>query len=116
MSRKAKGNRAEQIAVDYLQEQGARIKEKNFRIDGGEIDIIAKLQQIWLFVEVKYRADQQFAAVLEQITAAQCQRIRFTAQCYFLFNGIDQHTTSMRFDVIAITGNPPTIYWLKDAF
>ncbi|MGM0480841.1 MAG: YraN family protein [Pseudomonadota bacterium] len=116
MSKKAKGNRAEQLAVTYLQTQGAVIRENNFRIDGGEIDIIAQQQQIWLFVEVKYRADEQFAALLDQITAAQCRRIRFAAQCYFLFNEIDQHKAQIRFDVIAVTGSPSSIYWLKDAF
>jgi putative endonuclease len=35
------GNRGEQFAVEFLVSQGFKIIDRNFRIRGGEIDIIA---------------------------------------------------------------------------
>ncbi|MGM0525306.1 MAG: YraN family protein [Pseudomonadota bacterium] len=116
MSKKAKGNRAEQHAAQYLEQHGLKVVERNFRIDGGEIDIIARSADWWVFLEVKYRSDEDFAPALEQITAAQCRRVRFAARCYLLQHGLDEHKLQLRFDVIAITGSNNTVYWLKDAF
>lgn len=116
MSKKAKGNRAEAFASRYLIEQGLTIVTRNFRIDGGEVDIIARHGDYWVFFEVKYRSDENFASALEQVTPAQRRRVRFTAQHYLLQHGLDQHSLGLRFDVIAITGPDNAVYWLKDAF
>lgn len=116
MSNKHKGNHAEQLTVNFLSQQGLEVVTRNYRIDGGEIDIIAKDGARFVFIEVKYRADEGFAAALEQVSWAQCQRVRFTAQHYLLVQQLDQHQLALRFDIITVTGNDMTIDWLKDAF
>lgn len=116
MSNKSKGNAGEQLAADYLREHGLTVIARNFRIDGGEIDLIVNKQDLYVFVEVKCRSHGGFEAALEQITTAQCQRIRFTAQHFLLRHGLDQHSLKLRFDVITVTGEDADIYWLKDAF
>lgn len=116
MQEVATGKQAEAHAVEFLQRQNLTIICKNYRIDGGEIDIIARDGEYWVFCEVKYREDETFAPVLDHIRPQQCQRIRHTARYYLLSEGIDEHTAALRFDVIAVTGQPTTTEWLKDAF
>ena len=41
----AKGMRAEQLAAEFLVEQGAQILHSNYRCRLGEIDLIAKLPE-----------------------------------------------------------------------
>lgn len=52
MSREV-GNRAEDIACEWLKEQGCRILERNVYSRFGEIDIIAEREGVLHFVEVK---------------------------------------------------------------
>jgi len=116
MSRQQRGANSEQRALALLEQHGYQRVTQNFKTDTGEIDLIVKNQTHLVFVEVKYRADETFAAVLEQITPAQQQRVRRTAQYYMMINGIDEHTTALRFDVIAMVGEPLATHWLTDAF
>ncbi|MFC0445864.1 YraN family protein [Pseudidiomarina halophila] len=116
MLRKAQGNAGEDQAIDHLTQQGLTLVERNFRCDLGEIDIIMRDGEHWVFVEVKSRSNEDFATVVEQITAAQCQRVRRSAQFYLLSHKLDEHQTYMRFDVIAICQQPAQLHWLQDAF
>lgn len=116
MQEVAIGKRAELLSAEFLEKHNLTIICKNYRIDGGEVDIIARDGIYWVFCEVKYRQHENFAAVLEQIQPQQCRRVRHTARCYLLSNNIDEHTAAIRFDVIAIVGQPTRIEWFKDAF
>ena len=116
MSKKAKGNRGEERAAAFLVENGLRIAARNFRIDGGEIDIVATSPAMFIFVEVKFRSEGSYIDALERISPAQTTRIRFTPQHYLLQHGLNQHQLRLRFDVITITGPNADLYWLKDAF
>ena len=54
------GQSAEDMAEHMLRKKGYRILEKNFRIAGGELDLIAVDQGILVFIEVKARRGQHF--------------------------------------------------------
>ncbi|KPD24208.1 MULTISPECIES: YraN family protein [Idiomarina] len=116
MQEKTTGNKAESIASEFLAKHQISIVERNYRIDGGEVDLIARDKDVWIFVEVKYRANEKFASILEQITPQQCRRIRYTARHYLMTHNIDEHTAAIRFDVIGISGGSLNIEWIKDAF
>ncbi|CAB0150978.1 hypothetical protein PSI9734_01393 [Pseudidiomarina piscicola] len=116
MLRQQQGNAGEELALDYLSQRGLTLVERNFRCDIGEIDIIMRDAEHWVFVEVKCRNNEDFATVVEQITSAQCQRIRRSAQFYLLSHKLDEHQTPMRFDVVAICQHPEQLHWLPDAF
>ena len=49
------GDVGEAIAEKYLISKGAKILARNYTIRGGEIDLIAELNETILFVEVKLR-------------------------------------------------------------
>ena len=54
MNTRQTGNVYEQMAADYLEKQGMRILERNFRRGrNGEIDIIGRDGKYLVFVEVK---------------------------------------------------------------
>lgn len=82
----------------------------------GEIDLIMRDQDTWVFVEVKSRSDEHFASVLEQITHNQCQRIRRCAQLFLIQQQLNEHITSVRFDIVAIVMDFDQAQWLQDAF
>jgi putative endonuclease len=64
----AYGLRAESIASVWLRAHLFRIVARNYRVRGGEIDIIAQRGTTIAFVEVKARAslDEAFAALTPQ--------------------------------------------------
>ena len=57
-ARQQTGAAGEQIACNFLQEQGYRIIERNHRSRLGELDIIAAYGEFLIFCEVKTRRDR----------------------------------------------------------
>ena len=57
-SAKKTGIRYEQTAADFLQTQGFKILERNFRCPAGEIDVIAQEGEYLCFLEVKFRKEE----------------------------------------------------------
>ena len=55
MTRSETGKLGEDSVSSYLKERGYSIVERNYRIKGGEIDIIAENGEYLVFVEVKSR-------------------------------------------------------------
>ena len=113
------GDVGEAIAEKYLISKGAKILARNYTIRGGEIDLIAELNETILFVEVKLRKSAQFAKALEYVDRRKQDRIRTTAEMY-----LSQNPTELqpRFDVIEIYApegmetTHPEIYHMEDAF
>jgi len=55
-SRQALGQRGENLAADYFNQQGYVVVERNFRTPYGEIDLIVRKHGFLVFVAVKTRA------------------------------------------------------------
>jgi putative endonuclease len=68
MSTKTTGDYGETLACKYLQSLGYKIIERNYRIRGGEIDIIAQEKGDLVFIEVKTRHSHEFGTPGESIT------------------------------------------------
>ena len=86
MSR-AKGNIAEDRAVEYLEEQGFFIAERNFYSRFGEIDIIATRDDVLHFVEVK--SGEDYESAVQNITPRKISRLVKTAEVYMKKNSLD---------------------------
>ncbi|GHE81926.1 YraN family protein [Thalassotalea profundi] len=115
------GQLAEQIAKEHIQEEGLIFIEQNFHSRWGEIDLIMKDNEVFVFIEVKYRKNTVFGGAISAISTKKQQKIIKTAAIYLQQHGLNEYNTAYRFDVVAIEGNinsiaKPQINWLKNAF
>ena len=119
MNRRALGKAYEEKAAAFLESRGYEILERNFSSPGGEIDLIARDGQYLVFVEVKLRKSDRFAAAAEYVDRRKQERIKSTAQMW-----LSTHPSGLqpRFDVIEIYApegvetRRPKIYHWEDAF
>ena len=113
---RAKGDEAENMAVDYLLKKGYEIKKRNFHFGQmGELDIIAEDKSVLVFIEVKSkRMDTQYDPFLN-ITPKKQRTIRKIAESYLYVNKITDR--ECRFDAISVdyTKSPPEIIHLVNA-
>lgn len=107
------GTAYEEKAVEYLTAKGYLIIKRNFRCRIGEIDIIAKQNDIVVFVEVKYRKTASFGYPEEAVSFSKQKIIRKVAE-FFLAGEQLSLDTECRFDVIAILGEE--INHIENAF
>ncbi len=66
----------ERLAADYLISIGYEVIERNWRCSFGEIDLIARDKDRWVFVEVKTRNAAGFGEPFEAITEEKLARLR----------------------------------------
>ena len=100
MSR-AEGTWGEVEVANYLRRRGYTLLAHGFHCRFGEIDLIARKGPYIVFVEVKTRKDESFAAAREFVTPAKQERVRKTAMLWLQQNDVDLQP---RFDVIEIVG------------
>ena len=109
------GQRAEDQAKDFLERQGLRCLERNFRARVGEIDLIMDDRGTRVFVEVRYRKNRRYGGALESVDHRKRARLLATAQWYL---GSHRTTGPARFDVVAVEPGPngePCFVWIKNA-
>ncbi len=107
----ARGREYEDAACRFLEQQGLRLREKNWRLRFGEIDLVMEDGATLVFVEVKYRSSDVMGLPAESVNTSKQERIRRLAAVYLAKQGT---TTDCRFDVVGILGD--RISWLKGAF
>lgn len=109
------GSEGESTAARYLKHQGYTVVGQNYSCRYGEIDLIARKGPYIVFVEVKTRKDESFAAAREFVTPAKQERVRKTAMLWLQQNDVDLQP---RFDVIEIVGQGrrQTIRHMENAF
>ena len=100
MSTKHTGDYGENLACDFLKKLGYKILERNFRIRGGEIDIIAKDQYDLVFVEVKTRYTHEFGPPAESVTPWKIRFLIRASQFYLLKNNLIDKP--FRIDVVTV--------------
>lgn len=107
------GTEKERIAANYLERQGMRILEKNFRCHFGEIDLIGSQKGYLVFVEVKYRKSNSKGYALEAVGKKKQKVICKVSKYYCYTHGISGRQ-AVRYDVVAIQGD--RINWIPNAF
>lgn len=113
INKRSIGSQFEQVAANYITEQGYLLLDKNFRCKVGEIDIIAKDHNYLVFVEVKYRKNICQGQPREAVDYFKQKKICSTALYYLMKKKISVDTP-IRFDVVDILGNE--INLIKNAF
>jgi putative endonuclease len=95
------GNAGEAFVAGRLERAGYRILDRNWRMRGGELDIVALDDEILVFVEVKVRSGN-FAIAEESLDARKLGRLMMAAEMYV--NVHPEHIDRIwRVDFVAIT-------------
>lgn len=99
------GKKGEEIAARFLQKQGYRILERNFKKRYGEIDIVAldpstAGQGTLVFVEIKTRFSSEFGPPEEAVTPWKLRQIAKTGEFYKMLH--PELPDLMRIDVVAV--------------
>ena len=111
------GKFGEDLACEYLVKNGYKIIGRNYRINFGEIDIIAREGDTLCFVEVKTRRSSDFGEGSEAVATLKKRKLCQTALWY-----LTQHRMTdakARFDVVSILleeGARDEIELIKNAF
>lgn len=97
------GQLGEKIAKNYLIRKGYKIVDQNYRQTWGEIDIIAKKDKTWFFVEVKtmikFGDSEQNLTPEDQMTQSKIKKLNRTLLSYLNHFHIDEE---WQLDLIAI--------------
>jgi putative endonuclease len=99
--RQAIGRTAEDAAAAMLARAGLRVVERNARSALGEIDLVCRDGEVWVFVEVKCRQARWGDAPAAAVSWAKRRRLVRLAQAYLRWRG--GSTARCRFDVVAVT-------------
>ncbi len=109
-----KGEAGELSAINYIKEKGYIIAERNYHSRYGEIDIIAKKDSLYVFIEVKYRKNTSYGYPREFVDGRKQDKIRKTALTFISENNLPDG--DFRFDVLEITGSFSNIEHIENAF
>lgn len=108
------GSEYEAAAVSYLIENGYTVLDRNYRVNKGEIDIIAKDGAYIVFIEVKYRGSS-IKGYGEEAVDIRKQRQISEVSVFYLNNKGYGVNVPIRYDVIAVSKNSK-INHIKNAF
>jgi putative endonuclease len=96
----AVGIHGEVLAARHLAALGLTVVDRNVRLPGGEIDLVAREADELVFVEVKTRIGNESTAPDLAVTAAKLARLERLAEAYL--SRIDDEDAPWRVDVVAI--------------
>ena len=113
MNKRETGTKYEQMACDYLEEEGLRVVETNYRTPLGEIDIIARDGNTLVFIEVKYRQNRNFGGAEHAIPRKKQLTIIRVAKMYIKMHRLPL-SGFYRFDAVLIDGEE--IQHIKNAW
>lgn len=106
------GKEGERKAVEYLKSKGWKILAENYRYKHGELDIIGLDKDVLVFVEVKYRKNNDFGFPEDFVDNHKIGMVRKTAMNYIVK---EDWQKDIRFDIVSITGEELPEHF-EDAF
>jgi putative endonuclease len=116
--RKLLGQWGEKRCEKFLKRKGLKTLTRNFSCKTGEIDIVmVDADGSIVFVEVRAKADENFAEVEASITPPKKVRLQRTARYFLVSNNIQNRP--FRFDIVTIVlgqSGRPQIRHYENAF
>lgn len=111
--KKQTGDTAEALAASHLAQHGLRVLERNWRVRGGEIDLICMDHATLVFVEVRLRRNSNFGGAAASITPSKQRRIILAARHYLA----GKRECDCRFDVVLLDAlHMEQLEWIRHAF
>lgn len=93
------GKKGEELAKEFLQNEGYTILESNFIFKKAEIDIIAQKAETLIVVEVKTRSSADFGNPQDFVNQKKIKLLVKAVDEYVNINNLD---LSIRFDIISV--------------
>ena len=99
------GRRGEQLAVQLLEDEGYTLLTRNWRGQGGELDVVALDRTTLVAVEVKTRSSTLYGHPAEAVTPRKIARLRRLTGQWLAENGraLRPRFRDVRIDVVAVT-------------
>ena len=103
-TRRALGDRGEEVAAALLLARGIAVVARNARTRFGELDLVGRDGQGWVFVEVKTRRSTSFVSAVEAVDRRKLARLAVLAESWLALRG--QRADPWRLVVLALTVGP----------
>jgi putative endonuclease len=101
-----RGRRGEDLAAAWYLARGYEILDRNWRVAGGELDIVAASDGVLVFCEVKARSSDRFGTPAEAVGPLKQRRLRELATRYLAAWPSERRRPGrIRFDVAAVSGD-----------
>jgi putative endonuclease len=117
--RGALGERAEQAVVEYLCDEGFQIVARNLRLGRLEVDIVARLAELIVVVEVRTRGVRSWTTGHGSLDRAKRERIRRAGERLWQRRyRNDPSVERLRFDAASVSfdTDPPGVDYVAAAF
>ncbi len=111
------GRRGEDLAVQFLEQQGLVVLSRNWRCRVGELDVVATDSERLVVCEVKTRSGTWFGEPAEAVTWKKAARIHRVTQAWLAAHQV--RWCEIRFDVLSVVaepGRPVTVQHYEAAF
>ena len=93
------GNQGENLAAEFLEKKGYKIRHRNWVSGKKELDIVAEDGEYLVIVEVKTRSTENFEHPKEAITNGKIKNLVSAAEEYIFQFDIMKET---RFDIVSV--------------
>lgn len=103
MKQYERGVTGEQIAEQWLCQQGMSCLDRRYRAQDGEIDLVMEDRDMLVFVEVKYRPEGHAGDGLKAVHRSKQRRTMHAAMGWLVAHG--QTDRQVRFDAVEITSD-----------
>jgi len=110
-----RGQAGEQAVAAFLEARGHRVIERNWRGQGGEIDLITRCDDILHFVEVKTRSSDDFGGGWDALSVGKQRRIARTAEA-FLLGAPEYEGCVFSVALVSHESDVYTVEFVEDAF
>ena len=98
--RRAVGSDGEELAARLYVDQGFEVVDRNYRVTGGEIDLVVRRGRLVVFCEVKTRRSDRWGLPAEAVAWQKQQRLRRAAAQWL--RDRSPGAVDVRFDVVSV--------------
>lgn len=103
-ARQSLGRAGEALAAERLAGLGYALVERNYRCPAGELDLVARHGETWVFVEVRTRRGRSLGTPEESLTARKRRHLVAACQSYLQAHALE--AVAWRIDLVAVELTP----------
>lgn len=112
LSYRRQGEKFERYARIFLEKQGLKFVASNQNFKCGELDLVMKDKQTFVFVEVRQRKNCAFGSAIESVDWQKQQRWLNTANLWLSQYDLSLEDADCRFDLVVFGKTVDDIKWL----